>query len=83
MNILDSDIIGGGNVSITTTIDYDIAVQDMASDILMATSPCHQFEEEFEFYSPGYPLPYPNNTECIRLLEGILLCVFKIHFQNI
>lgn len=55
----------------------------MASDILMTTSPCHQFEEEFEFYSPGYPQPYPNNTECIRLLEGILLRVFKMHFGYI
>jgi len=41
----------------------------MASDTLMG-SPCQQFEIDFEFYSPGYPQPYPNNTECIRLIEG-------------
>lgn len=67
--ILDLDTIDT-NVSLTTTIDYDIPVQDMASETLMAISPCHQFETDFEFYSPGYPQPYPNNTECIRLLEG-------------
>lgn len=66
--ILDSDIIDG-NVSITTTVDYDIPIQDMVPETFM--SPCRQFEEQFEFYSPGYPQPYPNNTECIRLLEGI------------
>jgi len=42
----------------------------MASETLMGNSPCQQFEMDFEFYSPGYPQPYPNNTECIRLLEG-------------
>jgi len=42
----------------------------MASETLMGSSPCQQFEIDFEFYSPGYPQPYPNNTECIRLLEG-------------
>lgn len=39
----------------------------MASEI---NSPCSQFQEINEFYSPGYPQPYPNNTECIRILEG-------------
>lgn len=33
-------------------------------------SPCYQFELINDFYSPGYPQPYPNNTECIRVLEG-------------
>lgn len=67
--ILDLDSIDG-NFTLTTTVDYDIPIQDMASETLMAISPCHQFEDKFEFYSPGYPQPYPNNTECIRLLEG-------------
>lgn len=50
----------------------------MASETLMALSPCHQFEGQFEFFSPGYPQPYPNNTECIRLLEGIIILVHII-----
>lgn len=57
------------NISMTTTIDYDILVQDMP--ISETLSPCIEFEGKFEFYSPGYPKPYPNNTECIRTLEGI------------
>lgn len=65
--ILDLDTIDT-NVSLTTTIDYDIPLQDMGPANSLST--CLEFEKEFEFYSPGYPQPYPNNTECIRLLEG-------------
>lgn len=42
-------------------------------ETLMSTSPCNKFEENFDFYSPGYPGPYPNNTECIRTLEGVYM----------
>lgn len=48
----------------------------MASETLMAPSPCSKFEdvsEKLEFFSPGYPQPYPNNTECIKKLEGMLI----------
>lgn len=61
----------GSNVSITTTIDYDIPIQDMAPDSSMNLPICQQFLTDFEFYSPGYPQPYPNNTECVRVLKGI------------
>lgn len=38
----------------------------------MPMSPsCDQFQLQDHFFSPGYPLTYPNNTECIRKLEGI------------
>ncbi|XP_025202855.1 uncharacterized protein LOC112599940 [Melanaphis sacchari] len=78
---LEPDTIDA-NVTLTTTIDYDIPVQDMASETLMAISPCHQFETEFEFYSPGYPQPYPNNTECIRLLEAGPGEIIELDFRD-
>jgi hypothetical protein len=38
------------------------------------TEKCKEFTQgnpvRREFYSPNYPGNYPNNTECIRLLEG-------------
>lgn len=77
---LDSDPIDG-NFSLTTTINYDIPVQDMASDTLMG-SPCQQFEIDFEFYSPGYPQPYPNNTECIRLIEAGPGEIIELDFRD-
>lgn len=65
--ILDPDIIGGNNVSIiTTTSEYDKPVQDMP-----ISSVCERFQSQNEIFSPNYPQPYPNNTECIRKLEGI------------
>lgn len=71
LKILDSDIIGS-NFSITTTKDYEIPAQDMPpdDDVLM-NSLCQQFMEANDFYSPGFPQHYPNNTECIRTIEGI------------
>lgn len=43
------------------------------SETLMSDSVCNKFKENFEFYSPGYPGPYPNNTECTRTLEGMFM----------
>lgn len=39
-----------------------------------AADKCEKFllgdEAKREFYSPNYPNPYPNHTECVRVLEG-------------
>lgn len=44
--------------------------------------PCYKFEEgdpvKKEFYSPGYPEPYPKNIECFKVLEGeSILKIFR------
>lgn len=53
--------------------------------IVGTTSPrddvCKPFEEgdddNQEFYSPGWPGPYPNYTECVRVLEGNIFTITK------
>lgn len=62
-----------------------MSVQDMPASETSMFSPCSRFEDKFEFYSPGYPGPYPNNTECIRTLEGthfyLLIIYLNLQFK--
>ncbi|XP_064093246.1 LOW QUALITY PROTEIN: neuropilin and tolloid-like protein 1 [Macrobrachium nipponense] len=46
---------------------YGIAKSDKRSVCRMFSEPD---EDKKEFYSPMYPMEYPNNTECILKLEG-------------
>ncbi|XP_050429066.1 neuropilin and tolloid-like protein 1 isoform X2 [Adelges cooleyi] len=77
----DPETIGGNTTTIINMIDYDLPVQDMAPESSM-TSPCHLFEGEFEFFSPGYPQTYPNNTECIRVITADEGEVIELDFRD-
>ncbi|XP_050529694.1 uncharacterized protein LOC126899146 [Daktulosphaira vitifoliae] len=72
----------GGNTTTISIVDYDMPVQDMVPDNSL-TSPCHQFEGEFEFYSPGYPQTYPNSTECIRVITADEGEVIELDFRDL
>jgi hypothetical protein len=56
------------------TLDNDHVISRRSSRDDSQTEKCKEFTqgsaERREFYSPNYPGNYPNNTECIRLLEG-------------
>ncbi|XP_023248127.1 uncharacterized protein LOC106641909 [Copidosoma floridanum] len=47
---------------------------------------CMKFEEgdsiKQEFYSPGYPEPYPKNISCFRVLEADPGMVLKVEFRD-
>lgn len=46
---------------------------------LEPSDPCYRFTNvdkvKQEFYSPDYPDNYPNNTDCVLILTGKLLCI--------
>lgn len=48
--------------------------------------PCESFitgePEMFTFYSPGYPNFYPNNTDCVRILEAQPGEVIRLDFRD-
>lgn len=54
--------------------DNDHVISRRSSRDDSQTEKCKEFTqgnpERREFYSPNYPGNYPNNTECIKLLEG-------------
>lgn len=74
-------------------VDTSITLSSSAASTLPKSSSLSTFNSEFdacynftigdrtkgEFYSPGYPNNYPNNTECIALITGEWYCfVFRV-----
>ncbi|XP_066952630.1 neuropilin and tolloid-like protein 1 [Macrobrachium rosenbergii] len=58
---------------------YGIAKSDKRSVCRMFSEPD---EDKKEFYSPMYPMEYPNNTECILKLEAEFGYVIRIDFRD-
>ncbi|XP_068084312.1 neuropilin and tolloid-like protein 1 [Anabrus simplex] len=56
------------------------------SDELMSSKACKTFTEgnpdRNEFYSPNYPMQYPNNTDCVRVLDAGSGQIIKLDFRD-
>ncbi|TGZ54455.1 Uncharacterized protein DBV15_09130 [Temnothorax longispinosus] len=67
------------NTTLMTTSTKDIAM--LRRHMRHIPSECEKFEvgdpAKREFYSPNYPADYPNNVNCVRVLEGNSLSYSK------
>ncbi|KAJ6220263.1 hypothetical protein RDWZM_006075 [Blomia tropicalis] len=80
---LTSKRISTGNVFVRTPGDpsFERQIGDLSAD-----DPCYNFtvgnENAREFYSPGFPNFYPNDTECERVIKAPVGHQIRIEFRD-
>ncbi|XP_077274404.1 neuropilin and tolloid-like isoform X1 [Temnothorax americanus] len=72
------------NTTLMTTSTKDIAMP--RRHMRHIPSECEKFEvgdpAKREFYSPNYPADYPNNVNCVRVLEADKGMLLKLDFRD-
>ncbi|XP_018401813.1 PREDICTED: uncharacterized protein LOC108778982 [Cyphomyrmex costatus] len=84
---LSSKTLAHGNLENTTSmIIYTKNVTIPRRHMRHVPNSCEKFQigdpTKREFYSPHYPEPYPNSTNCVRVLEADKGMLLKLDFRD-
>ncbi|KYM96870.1 hypothetical protein ALC62_12446 [Cyphomyrmex costatus] len=82
---LSSKTLAHGNLENTTSmIIYTKNVTIPRRHMRHVPNSCEKFQigdpTKREFYSPHYPEPYPNSTNCVRVLEGKSILFYSFSY---